>query len=631
MPKLYQEKRKYHLAKKLAGLLCSGILLASCLLAGTPRQLPLYLEDQPFNTEAQIETWYKQWASRDKDSLLQECHQTYGFAVRQQDNRLAAYSALMLGQLYMIQDNPDSLAYYLDKGLYWNSFLSETMLSASLCNLAGIHAIDYELNYPKGMAYFLQVQNLFDNDTSSLYYQMTANLAIAYNFREDTSGMPYARIVYRGGKEKDNGYLHFLGSLCLSKMFYLKGEYDSAQTYALQAESSVENAPIYACQIHTMQAKISEALGKTEEAARYYAKAFEQADATEIHGLMELHEAYGNFLLEEGKAEDAIGILEKGIQIAESRESHLYRYQLYRSLAKAYRAKGDPAKALDYYERYHDESQLHFNMENEQSLNELRIRYQTEQKERELREKEMQVIKSRQKTQFLACLSGALAVSGLILFSFYRKRNRMYREIVLKHREFQKKEKIYESLLARQGFPASPETKDASGQTPEETAATKPGTSDPALLAPIPGMAPVPEAEKKNEKDWVLFYLVEQKMYTENLYRDSGLTLEKLASLLDTNRTYLSSALNHCAQKTNRRGCQNTFRLFQRYSPETIMRPARLQDPEQLLPFLPGLRQHAALPLPGGEPEAFQGRRFIITGNLASPKTGCTAAELKRA
>lgn len=84
---------------------------------------------------------------------------------------------------------------------------------------------------------------------------------------------------------------------------------------------------------------------------------------------------------------------------------------------------GRPQRALDYYKKYHAEFDSIFNIGRERAINELRVQYESEKQEKELRGKELDLLRERQKLNItiftVAVLVGLLAA----LFIAYRRKN----------------------------------------------------------------------------------------------------------------------------------------------------------------------------------------------------------------
>ena len=89
-----------------------------------------------------------------------------------------------------------------------------------------------------------------------------------------------------------------------------------------------------------------------------------------------------------GSVGRATSVLEKGLEFVNKRNNAFYRYQLYEKLSEAYELAGRPQRALDYYKKYHAEFDSIFNIGRERAINELRVQYESEKQEKELRGKD---------------------------------------------------------------------------------------------------------------------------------------------------------------------------------------------------------------------------------------------------
>ena len=85
-------------------------------------------------------------------------------------------------------------------------------------------------------------------------------------------------------------------------------------------------------------------------------------------------------------------MLEKGLDFVNKRNNAFYRYQLYEKLSEAYELADRPRTALKYYKNYHHEFDSIFNVERERAINELRVQYESEKQEKELRPLPLQII-----------------------------------------------------------------------------------------------------------------------------------------------------------------------------------------------------------------------------------------------
>ena len=164
-------------------------------------------------------------------------------AQMRQDLSLKMLADSYIGQSYLAMDEYDSAYVYLSESLsLWNgqdslfSDESECQAVYAALNGLGIYSIVRDMNYEKAVEYFLQGLKLAEERSSYYHYAVLgSNLVYTFNLRQDTSGLAYAREIYRYGRLAGNDYLVFTGSSTSAMMFYLKGDLDSARRYAREA------------------------------------------------------------------------------------------------------------------------------------------------------------------------------------------------------------------------------------------------------------------------------------------------------------------------------------------------------------------------------------------------------------
>ena len=164
-------------------------------------------------------------------------------AQMRQDLSLKMLADSYIGQSYLAMDEYDSAYVYLSESLsLWKgqdslfSDESECQAVYAALNGLGIYSIVRDMNYEKAVEYFLQGLKLAEERSSYYHYAVLgSNLVYTFNLRQDTSGLAYAREIYRYGRLAGNDYLVFTGSSTSAMMFYLKGDLDSARRYAREA------------------------------------------------------------------------------------------------------------------------------------------------------------------------------------------------------------------------------------------------------------------------------------------------------------------------------------------------------------------------------------------------------------
>lgn len=118
------------------------------------------------------------------------------------------------------------------------------------------------------------------------------------------------------------------------------------------------------------------------------------------------------------------------------------------------------------------------------------------------------------------CLTSIL--TGIFFYLRFRMQNKLYRELVEKHQEY-----LLRNEMNRQYVIANEEEKKG------------------------------PAARTTDEE---LFMKLEKLMHEDRLYLQNDISLDKIAAMLGTNRTYLSRAVNHFAKRSFN-GYINIYRI----------------------------------------------------------------------
>lgn len=423
-----------------------------------------------------------------------------------------------IGQAYLAGDQYDSAYAYLTESLDIWKMSGDTCGSgreyAAVCsslNGLGIYSIVKEMNYSRAVEYFLTGMRLAEENDSYYHYAVLgSNLVYTYNLRQDTAGLAYAREIYRYGKQAGNQYLVFTGSSTSAMMFYLRNDLDSAQKYAAEAvrlaEQYSDKAGVYALYGDILQDK-----GNNVAAGKSYRQALNSIGGTSTTTAISIYLSYGQFLLHSGKYADALAFLEKGLRLADSTDNHIFTYRLYLAESEAYERLGNYGQALDLYKQFHFNSQEAFDLQMERKLNELTRKYEQEKHEKEIQQNSLTIVRKNKALMTAVFIMVLILAGSGMIWAMYRHKNRMYSRIARQYKEAIDKERSLERKI---------------------------DMLEQKLNACSPSTYPVID---RNEE---IFDRLEHIMRKDKVYHEKGLTRDKVAQMLGTNRTYLSQIIN---------------------------------------------------------------------------------------
>ena len=437
------------------------------------------------------------------------------------DERALMYADLFSGQSYLLAEGSDSTRIYLDRALIRGRQCEDPVALCRIYNALGIYAVSIETNYFGGIEYFLEAMEYARSASLNRFYLVAqCNLANTYYMRNDPAGLKYAEEVCRLGAEWGYDYLAFGGAVISAYMHYMLGDQDRALEYILRTLPDTDKFG-YHTELYSLYANILHAQGDDAGAERYYLMALDHIDEKVVTAAVMTYLSYGTYLNDRGEYARAIPVLRQGIELSERSNNAVHRYKLYLRISEAETALGRYREALDYFKSYHSQADSIFNVERERSINELRVRYDAERQENMLRKSEIDLIRQQRRFQLLLLLLLFAVGISTVVYILYRRKDKMYKQIVRQQYEFLKKEK-------KAALPALPPPGPTSPQTEK----------------------PSPDRDDHAVRDAELFARIEYLMQTEGVYRQNDLTIERLAERLDTNRTYISRAINQQAGKT---------------------------------------------------------------------------------
>lgn len=216
---------------------------------------------------------------------------------------------------------------------------------------------------------------------------------------------------------------------------------------------------------------------------------------------------YGKHLLARNRSLQAIMEFESALK--SMGDTHEDKALVYLLLSDAYSKAGEDKRSLEYYKHYHsycDSLAVH---EKELQLNKMirdmeRIKY-----DKEIAERELEVVKADRNTLISVGAALACCVVAAVFWIMLRKTNHLYRTLVEQHQQYmQKQTRLVERSMD------------------------------------------LAETDPENAKDKALFERLERMMKEEKSYRMKDISLNKLAEMLSSNRAYVSKVINRFADQT---------------------------------------------------------------------------------
>ncbi len=344
-------------------------------------------------------------------------------------------------------------------------------------------------------------------------------LSAIYALKELPQGMEYARRSEEISRTTGNLSGQYTALVNLANYLFNEGKYEESlqyleAAYRIAVRISLESEFTY---IYSFSGDIWNRLGDRRKADDFFRKAIDaKADATFYDTGYALLR-YSEFSAENGNLHQALKLALSAVDVLEGHKEVNYLRNLLLHVAQVYEAMGGYHEALDAYKRYSQLNSRLITAEKEKAFSILELKYRIS--EHENMEKQMRLDDAARQRRYVLiiflCIVLAITAAFLVVMH-YRNRQYYRRTIDASIRSLEKERaentRLMESIKRRET---------SEGEANDKT-------------------------ERRIDELYGRLLIL---METEKPYRDSSLSIEKTAAMLDTNRTYLSQVIN------SRAGC----------------------------------------------------------------------------
>lgn len=316
--------------------------------------------------------------------------------------------------------------------------------------------------------------------------------------------------------------------------YSLLGDDTKAMEYM---ETAIKHLPEGYLDASTVYADYANTLfnsGEYGKAEYYYEKAIDISSPGISSSTLSAYLSYAQFLNAIGNTEKSKEIFRQGIRLADSANTRWNKKNFYYGLYELLKKEKKYPEAIEYMDAYIQEADSIAEERQRKDLIELRIKYETAVKEKIIEENEKKIAQQNEKISIIAAtVAICIAICILLMILYFHKRN-SYRTLF----------RLYSDTL-------SEKSRQNSGNEQ-------------------------PHAHKNTGKNETIFSEIEKLMNEKHIYRESGLTVEKAAAMINSNRTYLAAAIK-----------QNTGLSFIYYINSYRIKEATdiLSDPENNTPM----------------------------------------------
>ena len=409
------------------------------------------------------------------------------------DTAAMVCAALYNAQYYLYRENLDSVSYYQALAGSNLQSVKGSYMEGMYYAQEGMYQMKSRWDFPTMVGLLLKSYDVYKElgDVSDMVYALT-NIVNFYYMRSDVRGMEYAVEAYDIVVDGNlSPYYKGVASITMAEMLSLSDSPHNAWPYLRTADSLIRNSSLepYYSIVDLLKADICLSDGDTAAADSLYSEALRWEQVTEpvVISLACLH--YGRFCEEMGLNVKAADLYRRGLAISQRYANLELRNELHLHLADVCYLLGDRECALENYRLSLQGQSRH----REWELNDLRMSYQQILHDREVQAKELDLLSARRMTMVAVFVMVIVAIVSVFFIVLFRRQRRLNRTLVDQ----------YQTWMQRN-----------------------------------------PQRPKADEADRHLWTQVEKMMEEDRIFLKKDLTLESMAQMAGTNRTYLSKAIN---------------------------------------------------------------------------------------
>ena len=394
----------------------------------------------------------------------------------------------------------------------------------SVYNGLGLYEQNVTCDYYRSLNYYREGCDIAERCGHRLLYcLLVANIAEVLTLRNEEAGLEYAEKCYLLGRQNNDPYLIYCGAISMARNLCLNRKMEEAWRYTREADRLSKRYDFKnRSDIYNTYGEIALEAGDYMKAGLYYEQAIREHGFSQAAYVVSTYVGYGRALIAQKKDKSALEKLQIGKEISEKNITSLFRREVYLLLSACYDRLGEPKEALEYYKKYTAESFRLYNEDKERTEKELMVRYETEKRNKELAQKNMLLQKEQNRVMALVGITFVVLIVVLLFYINYRRKNRLYKQIVRESVDWLAKERQFSKRIAEQ----EKQLQELIGKAGAVDGGRYSGSS----------------LNKDSQQE--LFGRLERLMQNDQVYKNSLFTREKMAELLGTNRTYLSQTIN---------------------------------------------------------------------------------------
>ncbi|MGN0236902.1 MAG: helix-turn-helix domain-containing protein [Lepagella sp.] len=337
-------------------------------------------------------------------------------------------------------------------------------------------------------------------------------LSSIYFTTKEASGYTYALEAYSRAKKANELPSMYVTACNIANYLYNQQKFTEALKYLKEGEEIAETLKMESekSYLYSFYGDIYKSLKQPKEAEEYYKKSFGDLPETSNYDKIYARICYAQYLMDQSRFDESTRNLEETLRLSDEYKISIFNTEVYYYLSICYEYMGDISKALENYKKYNESYQRQVTEAKAKEFALLDLRYRIAEEKSINASQRMALI---QRNWIIVAVAAALVlliIAGIMAYLRTRKKMRLNKETVSRYLEALETERELRARL-------------------EEALNHKPASAPSGLT---------------DDKQSELFTRFNRMMTDEKIYRNSDLSLEKAAEMLNTNRTYLSQVVN---------------------------------------------------------------------------------------
>lgn len=443
-----------------------------------------------------------------QDSVIIEMTPHFYRALSVRDTVVCRLLGVSIAQAWLELENRDSVSRYTELMRPYMAGVEDGSAFIIYHNVLGSYALKYQADYTGALTHYLKVldyakkQEIIPAQIGMLY-----NIIYIFYIREDPHCEQYAEEALTLSKYPGVSFFTRIAALIAkTESAYLNGSYDEASRYLHQAheESLEHNTGYWNPIVYMLKGDIFTAQGFHDKAAQSYEMALCESSNSEPSTVINILYNYGNLSRTTGELQKATELYSEALEKCRKTGSTEYLIQLLRGMVEICFRTGDVHGAARYCRKLLEQSdRLNF-PDGSSDFKNLLYEYASLQYEYDITRQSLELSENRRTTALLAFFISVAALGAAFALLLYARQQRENKRLIAQYEEYRKR------LLTE-------------NSVNDRTA-----------------------ADHRSDIHYALYLKMEQLM-KGGLFREKELTLDRMAEVLGTNRTYVSNALNKVA------------------------------------------------------------------------------------